>query len=121
VDVTMTRDVDQRLWLLTLGPAIWGAHFLLSYLAASVWCSRFTADGTLGPIPAVVAAATAAALGGIALVAWGGWRRHAREHDDDTPEDRERFLGLATLLLAGLSAVATIYVAAAAFFFGTCR
>jgi hypothetical protein len=126
--MTTTREEHQSLWLLTIAPAIWGGHFLASYIAASVWCSRFSGDGTLGPIPQLVAALTVLALAGIALVGWGGWQRHSygelREpvpHDEDTPEDRHRFLGLATLLLAGLSAVATMYVAAAASFFGTCR
>jgi hypothetical protein len=42
-------------------------------------------------------------------------------NDDDTPEDRHRFLGLATLLLAGLSVVAVVFTAIASFFFESCR
>jgi hypothetical protein len=34
-------------------------------------------------------------------------------HHKDTPEDRHRFLGLATLLLAVLSAVSILYTAVA--------
>ena len=42
-------------------------------------------------------------------------------HDDDTPGDRHRFLGFATLLLCGLSFVAVVYVALAVAVIGTCR
>jgi hypothetical protein len=45
----------------------------------------------------------------------------ATTHDLDSPEDRHRFLGFATLLLSGLSAVAVAYAALAATFFDTCR
>ena len=77
---------------------------------------------------------TAGALVGIAFVGWEGLRRHrhpstalgaggteATTHDLDSPEDRHRFLGFATLLLSGLSAVAVVYAAVAATFFETCR
>jgi hypothetical protein len=44
----------------------------------------------------------------------------ALPHDDDTPEDRQRFLGFATLLLSVLSAVAVIYAAAVVVFIERC-
>jgi uncharacterized membrane protein YbhN (UPF0104 family) len=123
-----THEDRQSLWLITFGPAIWGAHFALSYALASVWCAKVTTDGSLGALHEVVAALTVVALAGIGLVARAGWRRHrhgdenaSAPHDEDTPEDRHRFLGLATLLLALLSAVATTYVAMSAYFFSTCR
>ena len=123
-----TREEHQSLWLLTFAPAIWAGHFLLSYATASLWCAPRPSSRAIGPVPDVVAVLTIAALAGIALVGWAGWQRHSlggvssgAPHDEDTPEDRHRFLGLATLLLAALSAVATIYVAAASFFFATCR
>jgi hypothetical protein len=69
---------------------------------------------------------TVAALGGIAAVGVValGWQRAAGgqpPHDADTPEDRRGFLGMATLLLSGLSAVGVIYSALAAVFIGTCE
>ena len=69
---------------------------------------------------------TVAALAGIGLNGWGGWRRHRRgssttTHDFDTPADRHRFLGFATLLLAALSFVATVFVALVALFFENCQ
>ena len=122
------------LWLLTIAPAIWAAHFLSCYVTAAIWCARFSAPGgALNGIRSAIAWYTAAALIGIATVGWEGFRRHsypstglgtgteATTHDLDTREDRHRFLGFATLLLAGLSAVAVAYAAFAATLFDTCR
>jgi hypothetical protein len=66
------------------------------------------------------------ALVAIAIVGWWGLQRHrhggeALAHDSDTPGDRHRFLGFATFLLAGLSAVAVLYQTLPAVFFATCR
>jgi hypothetical protein len=59
------------------------------------------------------------------LVGWSGYRRHRHgtetpPHDADTSGDRHRFLGFATMLLAGLSAIATLFVAMAALYFDHC-
>lgn len=115
------------LWLLTIAPAIWAAHFLSCYVTAAVWCARFAAPGgALNGIRSAIVWYTAVALIGIAVVGWEGFRRHsygteATTHDLDTREDRHRFLGFATLLLSGLSAVAVSYAAFAATLFDTCR
>ena len=66
------------------------------------------------------------ALGGILMIGWFGYRAHSYgtgelPHDDDTPEDRHRFMGFATLLISGLSAVAVIYVALVVAFIETCQ
>jgi hypothetical protein len=126
---TTSRSPDRdSLWLLTIAPTIWAAHLLLSYITAAVWCSKFAAPGgALGGVRTAVASYTVAALVGIALVGWEGLRRHnyggaeATTHDLDTREDRHRFLGFATLLLSGLSAVAVLFAALAATYFDTCR
>jgi hypothetical protein len=116
-----------NLWLLTIAPAIWALHLLLSYITAAVWCAKFAGPGgSLGSVRSAVAGYTTVALIGIAVIGWEGLRRHrhgveATTHDLDTPADRHRFLGFATLLLAGLSAVAVVYAAVAATFFETCR
>lgn len=122
------RPLDKgSLWLLTMAPTIWAAHLLLSYVTAAVWCARFAGpDASLGDVRTLVAWYTGLALAGIAVVGWEGVRRHsfgteATTHDLDSPEDRHRFLGFATLLLSGLSAVAVLYAAFAATFFETCR
>ena len=123
------------LWLLTIAPAIWAAHLLSCYVTAAIWCARFAAPGgALNGIRTAIAWYTAVALIGIAVVGWEGFRRHsypstalgaggteATTHDLDTREDRHRFLGFATLLLSGLSAVAVAYAAFAATLFDTCR
>jgi hypothetical protein len=121
-----TREENQSLWLLTASPVIWAAHLLLSYIAASIWCAKVVGPGgTLQPIRVAIGVFTALALAAIGFIGWGGHRRHSYgsaelPHDDDTPEDRHRFLGLATLLLSGLSAVAVIYQALVAVFVRRC-
>lgn len=117
----------ESLWRLTVAPAIWAAHFVLCYATASIWCAKVAGpDGPLGAVRLAVGVYTVLALGGIGVVALTGHRRHsyghsARPHDVDTPEDRHRFLGFATLLLSGLSAVAAVWVGLAAVFIGSCR
>jgi hypothetical protein len=120
-------EANESLWRLTVSPAIWAAHFLLSYLTAAIWCAKFVGpDSQAGVVRVAIAIYTVVALVGIGLNGWGGWRRHrfasgGTSHDFDTPEDRHRFLGFATLLLAALSAVSTIFVALVAIFFEDCR
>lgn len=130
------RPLDRgSLWLLTIAPTVWAAHLLLSYITGAVWCAKFAGPaGSLGSVRTAVAWYTTVALIAILAVGIEGFRRHrypstalgtggteATTHDLDSPEDRHRFLGFATLLLAGLSAVAVIYAAMAAAFFETCR
>lgn len=122
-----THESRQSLWRLAWPPLIWATHFMLSYLTAAVWCAKVAGrDGPLGGARAAIAGYTVVALAGIAAVGWRGWRRHTfdgseTQHDFDTPADRHRFLGFATVLLAGLSATATIFTAWAAVFFKDCR
>ena len=115
------------LWLLTIAPTIWAAHLLLCYTTAAIWCAKFVGpDGALGEIRTAIVWYTAIALIGIAWIGWEGLRRHrhgteATTHDLDSVDDRHRFLGFATLLLAGLSALGVLYVVLAAVYFETCR
>lgn len=122
------RPLDRgSLWMLTIAPTIWAAHLLLSYITAAIWCARFVpADGPLDGVHTAIMWYSVVALVGIAITGWEGLRRHsygteATTHDLDTAEDRHRFLGFATLLLSGLSAVGVIYAALAATYFETCR
>lgn len=116
----------QSLWLLTISPAIWAAHFLASYIAAAVWCGKIAErDDGLGAIRLGIVGMALVALAGIALTGTVGWRKHKHgeaepPHEEDTPEDRHRFLGFATVLLSALSAIATLYVAIVTLFFQTC-
>ena len=117
----------ESLWFLIVSPTIWAAHFMLCYITAAVWCARFAGpDAALGGVRTAIAWYTAMALAGIAVVGWEGLRRHrhgteATTHDLDSPDDRHRFLGFATLLLAGLSAIATLFAATVVVFFEDCR
>ena len=116
----------ESLWLLTAAPAIWLLHFLLSYLTAAIWCAK-AADraAPLAGVRVAIGLYTLAAVLGIGLTAWRGYRQHRlgkarRPHDADTAADRHRFLGFATLLLSALSLVATLYVALVVVFIGSC-
>lgn len=120
-----TAETNQSLVLLASGPVIWSAHFLASYVTAAIWCAKAGMAAPVDGVQQAVAIFTAVALLGIGFIGWAGYRRYAHGREDelhrDTEADRHRFLGFATLLMAGLSAVATIYVALAAVFFETCR
>ena len=115
------------LWLLTAGPTVWALHFLASYVTAAIWCAKAGGAGApLGDARSALWVYTAVALVAIALFGWRGLQGHrwgdaTLPHDDDTPGDRHRFLGFATLLLCGLSFVAVVYVALAVAVIGTCR
>ena len=120
-------ETSERLWRIAVSPAIWAAHFLLSYATAAIWCAKLGArEGGLDPVRWAIAGYTLAALAGIGWNGWSGWRRHRRgtesaEHDRDTAGDRHGFLGQATLLLSALSAVATLFAATVVLFFEDCR
>lgn len=122
-----TGEGRQSLWLLTVSPAVWSAHFMLCYVTAAIWCAKFAGGGGgFATVRLAIGLYTVFALAVIGLTGWRGWRRHqlgtaTAPHDDDTPEDRHRFLGFATFLLSALSFVATIFEALVAVFFSDCR
>lgn len=118
-------EEKESLWILIVSPTIWAVHFLLCYITAAIWCAKRGADASLFPIRVLIGIYTAVAIIGIAWNAWGGYRRHRfgqgkLPHDFDSPEDRHRFLGFATLLLALLSGVAVLYAALVAVYFWNC-
>jgi hypothetical protein len=125
--VEETHESRQSLWHLTVAPGTWALHFLACYVTAAIWCERFAGrEGGLGWVRGAIGVGTLIALAVIALTARSGWKRHTLgeatlPHDFDTPEDRHRFLGFATFLLAVLSAVATVFTALVALFFSDCR
>jgi hypothetical protein len=122
-----TAEQHQSLWLLAASPIVWAAHFLLCYITAAIWCEKVVGPGgALMTVRMTIAVYTAVALAVIGIIGWIGYRRHSYgsadlPHDDDTPEDRHRFLGFSTFLLSGLSAVAVIYAALVAVFIGSCH
>lgn len=124
------HEKKESLWLLAVSPAIWAAHFMLCYLTAAIWCAKVAGpDGSLRPVRIAIAIYTVFALAGIGINGWIGYRRHrfgnagarARPRHFDSPEDRHRFLGFATLLLSALSAVATLYAALVVIFIWNCN
>jgi hypothetical protein len=123
---THLPEAKESLWLLTASPVIWAAHFLLCYATAAIWCAKVAGlGGPLGTARIAIAMYTVLALGAIGVIGWIGYRKHSfghatLPHDDDTPEDRHRFLGFAILLLSGLSAVAVIYAGLIIFFVRSC-
>jgi hypothetical protein len=118
---------NESLWVLIISPIIWTTHFLLCYLTAAIWCAKVAGRyGTLDGVRIAIVVYTVLALIGIGITGWLAFRRHSFgtatvPHDFDTPEDRHRFLGFATLLLSGLSGVGILYVALVAVFIGTCH
>lgn len=123
---THLPEKSDSLWRVVAAPSLWALHFLVSYATAAVFCAKSGGDASLGPVRVTIAVLTLVALAGTGVIGWGGYRRHrlpggALPHDDDTPEDRHRFLGFATLLLAGLSAIAIVYQALAIVFIRSCR
>ncbi|MEZ6132907.1 MAG: hypothetical protein R3C59_29915 [Planctomycetaceae bacterium] len=124
--MTTRPEHHESLWTLITSPLIWAGHLLLTYIVAAVWCEKLAGSGrSFDEVRWTIFGLTAVALAGIGVNAAGAYRRHRfgnadLPHDEDTPEDRHRFLGFATLLLAGLSALATLFVAAVAVFFRSC-
>jgi hypothetical protein len=126
----MADDIVERnrdLWMLAASPAIWATHFLVSYATVAIWCAKLVdAGGPLAGSRAAIGVYSALALGAIAVIGWRAWKRHRlgggeASRDRDSPADRYRFLGHATLLLSGLSAVAVIYATLAIVFVRDCR
>lgn len=119
---------SRSVWGLTISPAIWALHFLVCYAAGAVLCAKLGGgDVAMTQLQRGIAGVTVVALAGIAVVGWRAFHRWGfaegaqPPHDADTPEDRERFLGLAILLLSGLSFVATLYTALVAVLAASCR
>jgi hypothetical protein len=125
----MARLAEQHQSFIVLAgsPLVWAAHFMLCYVTASVWCAKQdSALVSLMTVRTTIAIYTAAALAGIAVIGWMGYRAHSfggasAPHDDDSPADRHRFLGFATLLLSGLSALAVVYAGLVAVFIESCQ
>lgn len=116
------------LWSLIAGPTIWAAHFLLCYIAAAIFCAKVAdSAGSFDRLRLFIVVATAIALAGIVYVgaqAVDNWRRALNADwaaDANSLEIRRHFIGRATFLLAGLSAIAVIYVGLVAIFISSCQ
>ena len=125
-------DLPERkesLWIIAASPMIWALHFVVAYTSAALWCGKFmAADGSATPARVAIAIYTVVALAAVCWLGWRGYKRHRHggasataPHDEDTPEDRHRFLGYTTLLLSGLSALAIVYEALVIVMIRSCR
>jgi hypothetical protein len=125
--VARLAEQHQSFIILAASPLVWTAHFMLCYVTAAVWCARQESPlVSLMTVRTAIGIYTVAALGAIGMIWWIGYRAHrfggaSAPHDDDTPEDRHRFIGFATVLLSGLSALAVVYAALVAVFIETCQ
>lgn len=114
------------LWKLAISPTVWAVHLLACYITAAVWCAKLGRDVDLYEVRIAIGVFTVLALVPILWQAVRGYRAHSwgeaeLPHDDDTPEDRERFLGFANFLISSLSAIAVIFIAYNAFVFRSCH
>lgn len=122
-----TAERQERFWTMPASPVVWSLHFMACYITAATWCGRVASVAE--PIPTLrllIGLYTVVAIGVIGVVGVMGLRAHRRTasslpNDEDTPEGRHGFVGFATLLLSGLSAVAVIYSAFVAIVFETCQ
>ena len=116
----------QPLWAPVIAPVIWAAHFMTCYVWAALACGRMASDHSFARAQTGIGIATAVAATAIALCFVSGFhhlghRLPDQPNDDGTPEDRTRFMAFTTMLLAGLSLIATLFVGVAALAAGTCR
>lgn len=115
----------EKLWMPVVAPIVWSSHFTVCYIVAALGCGRFGPTSGGGDAATLIAGLTAIAVAVIAACFVHGWRRHASRwpaasNDDDSPEDRHRFVAFTTMLLAGLSLLATLFVGVAALLVGPC-
>ncbi|HEX6217044.1 MAG TPA: hypothetical protein VFZ38_19560 [Vicinamibacterales bacterium] len=121
-----TAAPRQALWAPVIAPVIWAVHFMTCYTWAALACGRLASDQSFDRAQTGIGIATAVAVFAIALCFRSGLhhlghRLPDQPNDDGTPEDRTRFMAFTTMLLAGLSLIATLFVGAAAIAVGACR
>ena len=125
----MSRNAEthtpDRLWVPVISPIIWSTHFTVSYIWAALACGRFAsrAADTLSIAMIVMTTIALVAIGGFFLRALRqlDYRLPDQPNDAGTPDDRTRFMAYTTLLLAGMSWIATLFVGVAASVMGGCR
>ncbi|MGE0592375.1 MAG: hypothetical protein AB7Q15_07535 [Vicinamibacterales bacterium] len=121
----------QPVWIVPAPLVVWALHFLACYVTAALWCGPAvgTALGSTAlaglPVALFTIYTIASMLALLALIRMG-YRAHtlgeaSPPHDADSPADRHRFIGYATLIIAGLSLVAVVYSAMAVFMVRTCQ
>jgi hypothetical protein len=122
-----TAERRESLWMLVVSPTVWAVHFLAAYITGAIWCGMVAGPfGSLMTARIAIAAYTVVALVIIGVVGMIGFRRHRLAegeppHDEDTPDDRHRFMGYATFLLSGISAIGVIYAGMTVLFLEGCQ
>lgn len=125
--LTDLPEPKSSLTSLVIAPLVWAAHFGLAYGTAAIWCAKVAGPaGSFTGAQVAIALYTVVALAATGYIGWRAWRTQRVGHlevpdDRDSANARHRFIALATLLLAGLSAIAIIYAALAAALVGICR
>ena len=120
------REQEYELLAIAFGPLVWVVHFLASYLTNAIYCAKYAdASGDASVVRWSILVFTVIAIAAISGIGWFSYRKHRHQnatvpHDEDTPEDRYRFLGFAGYLLSLLSIVAVIFTGLVAVFVTTC-
>ncbi len=117
----------ESLWTLFTAPTVWALHFVGCYAAVAIYCAKAASfDFGFDTVRLALGGLTVLALVVIVLSAYLAWRQWGfgsgdPPHDEPTRKDRTLFQGFATLLLAGLSFVAVVYVAIPLIFIAECQ
>ncbi len=120
------REQELELLAIAFGPLVWVVHFLASYLTNAVYCAKYAGEsGDAAVVRWSILVFTLIAIAAISAISWFSYRKHRHQnsalpHDEDTAEDRYRFLGFAGYLLSLLSIVAVIFTGLVAVFVTTC-
>jgi hypothetical protein len=118
---------QDNLWTLIAAPAIWGFHFMASYILTAYRCAPNADPFTeIGGTRALIGGVTVVCLVLIGLIlrrSWWEWQADGGgiHNDQDSPEARERFIEFSTLLLAMLSFVAVVFETMPILLIGDCR
>jgi hypothetical protein len=119
---TSRRPTAASAWRLAVPPAVWLAHFAAVYATAALACGRWRHAGV--DVGAVVLGLSVVALAGLAgSVDWrsapSGTGRAPAAFAEATGTDA--FLSVVHLLLAAVSGLGVVFVAASVAVVGVCR
>jgi len=122
----MPPSTRASIWVPVIAPVVWAVYFTATYAWAALACGRLAGAITVDRARLGIALLTLVACAAIGWCLRTGFHGHGRTlpdrpNDDATPVDRTRFMAFTTMLLAGLSLVATIYVGAATILIGACQ
>lgn len=118
---------NTTLWALGLSPLVWSVHFLFSYVVGAIDCAKKLGSGSeLAFTRSSVLLLTIVSVLILGREILLSFHKHKINnspppHDAPTPLDRERFLGLARLLISSLGLIAILYTAYVVWFFRSCR